>query len=204
MGKLEIIQEEESFLKQLVKLPNILSISRVLILPFVWCAVHTGTKQSLFWATILILVMFITDMLDGYIAKRYKLTTKLGRILDHVCDKISVAVVMLIVVVYFDFPLWVFLVVAVRDLINLLANSLFTLRSREVLRPNYTGKMSFIILSITIVAYCTQWVSEAFFNTIKPAVNVLFVLVVIFMVLSTLHYIGYYRKEWLKYASKRE
>ena len=203
MGKLDIIQED-GFLKQLVKLPNILSMSRVLILPFVWYAVHLKTDGSRFTAAILILVMFITDLLDGYIAKKYNLQTKLGRILDHVCDKISVATVMLIVVVYFDFPLWVFLVVAVRDLINLLANSLFTLRSKEVLRPNYMGKLSFIILSITIVAYCTQWVSEAFFQTINPGINVLFILVVIFMVLSTLHYIGYYRKEWLKYSLKRD
>ena len=198
MSKIDIIQQEHLYI-QLIKLPNILSISRVLLLPLVWLFVRIQTKQSLFIAAILIIIIFTTDMLDGYIAKRFHLQTKLGMILDHVCDKICTAGILLIMVVYIDFPLWVFFVVFIRDFLNIIANSIFTLRSNEVLKPDILGKISFLLLSIAIIAYSIQWMYISLFEKINPIINILLVLVTILMIISTLNYIRYYQKEWRKY-----
>lgn len=195
-----IIEHKGDLYRQLIRLPNILSISRVALLPFVWLFVHIHSKLALTVAALLICIILLTDALDGYIAKRFQLQTKLGMILDHVCDKISTAVILLLMVIYIDFPLWIFLVVLIRDVINLTANCIFTIRNKEVLKPDYIGKSAFALLSVTILLYSLQWISAWHFEKVHDIANILLVIVAILMVISPLHYIRYYRLEWRKYS----
>ena len=63
--------------------PNVLSFYRILALPFIFYAIYSNQK-SLFIT--LISVNLITDILDGYIARKFKLETELGARLDSLAD----------------------------------------------------------------------------------------------------------------------
>ena len=66
-------------------LPNFLSIFRVLsIFPII----ITFHLEAYILATILFLIASVTDFFDGYIARKYKLTSPLGNIYDHMSDSI--------------------------------------------------------------------------------------------------------------------
>lgn len=86
----------------LKSIPNILTISRIVIIPVVLIAMCFD--QSIFghrFAATLFLYACITDFLDGYLARAWSIQSKLGQFLDPVADKLLVGSVMM-VLVHFD------------------------------------------------------------------------------------------------------
>ena len=67
------------------EIPNILTLSRLLS-PIIIIPLVLKNKYNL--ALIFILIFALTDLLDGYIARKYNYVSKLGREIDPVCDKI--------------------------------------------------------------------------------------------------------------------
>lgn len=81
----------------LKKLPNYLSIARILVVPiFVILLIRPSSVESL-WATFIFMMASLTDWLDGYLARLYQAESILGKLLDPLADKIIVmaALVML-------------------------------------------------------------------------------------------------------------
>ena len=79
------------------KLPNLLTLARILAVPvFVVLLMEPGPRRCL-WAAGIFIVASLTDWLDGYIARAYKAESILGTLLDPLADKIIVmaALVML-------------------------------------------------------------------------------------------------------------
>ena len=64
---------------------------------------------------ILFLVAVISDGLDGYIARKFKQITSLGRLLDPLADKILLITSLFMLVLAKDIPVWVFIVIVARD-----------------------------------------------------------------------------------------
>lgn len=73
-----------------LNVPNILTLARILLIPvFIILFVNPTPDQSLA-AAIIFAVAAVTDMLDGYIARRTGQVTKLGKLLDPIADKLLV------------------------------------------------------------------------------------------------------------------
>lgn len=73
-----------------LNVPNVLTLLRILLIPvFIIVFVHPTPDQSLA-AAIIFAVAAVTDMLDGYIARRTGQVTKLGKLLDPIADKLLV------------------------------------------------------------------------------------------------------------------
>ena len=73
-----------------INVPNVLTLARILLIPvFIILFVHPTPDQSLA-AAVVFAVAAVTDMLDGYIARRTGQVTKLGKLLDPLADKLLV------------------------------------------------------------------------------------------------------------------
>ena len=73
-----------------LNVPNVLTLLRILLIPvFIILFVNPTPDQSLA-AAIIFAVAAVTDMLDGYIARRTGQVTKLGKLLDPIADKLLV------------------------------------------------------------------------------------------------------------------
>ncbi len=79
-------------------LPNILTIGRLILLPFLVIMMMVGTEWAAWTALTLYTVSCITDWLDGFIARRLQLESSFGTFLDPIADKIFVLTVMLTLV----------------------------------------------------------------------------------------------------------
>ena len=67
-------------------IPNILTIIRFILIPFIF----TSVVNEDFLATIVIFtISAITDMLDGYIARKYNYITDIGKLIDPLADKLT-------------------------------------------------------------------------------------------------------------------
>lgn len=72
-------------------LPNILTISRIAVIPFIFLSVYFTSIFWAFGAGILFIAASITDYLDGYLARARNETSAFGRLLDPIADKLLVA-----------------------------------------------------------------------------------------------------------------
>ena len=83
-------------------LPNILTLLRVILIPvFVGLFYYPSSSSNMF-AAIVFVVAALTDLLDGYLARRLKQTTKFGAFLDPVADKIMVCTALVLIVEYYS------------------------------------------------------------------------------------------------------
>ncbi|MBI5135885.1 MAG: CDP-diacylglycerol--glycerol-3-phosphate 3-phosphatidyltransferase [Nitrospirae bacterium] len=71
-----------------LNLPNTITLGRILLIPlFVFLAYEPGPWRS-FWAAVVFLIAALTDLLDGYLARKHNQVTALGKLLDPVADKL--------------------------------------------------------------------------------------------------------------------
>ena len=96
-----------------MNLPNWITISRILGLPFIFYFLHAPTTQSRWICLAIFLVAAGTDWLDGYLARKLNQITELGKFLDPLVDKLLVLGAMLALIDLGQIPAWgVFLILA--------------------------------------------------------------------------------------------
>lgn len=76
--------------KGVMNLPNKLTLSRVIMIPVFLLFFYLGFTAHYFVALAVFLIASLTDLLDGKIARKYKLVTNLGKFLDPIADKVLV------------------------------------------------------------------------------------------------------------------
>ena len=73
-----------------INLPNLLTMLRIALIPGVLFLLWEGTPKSNFWAAILYIGTALTDLIDGYLARRWGQISVLGKFLDPLADKLLV------------------------------------------------------------------------------------------------------------------
>ena len=107
---------KESFRKEALNLPNSLTFFRIACIPLVLLFLKISGKTGSFLAALLLALAFITDMLDGYLARRYASVTTLGKFLDPLADKILVSVSMIMLIPLGRIPVWMVIVIIAREM----------------------------------------------------------------------------------------
>ena len=87
-----------------MNLPNILTILRILLIPFfiVVFAVPSISRSN--WAAIIFIIASLTDWIDGYLARKYGQVTLSGKLLDPVADKLLVLSALIMLVEFHRVP----------------------------------------------------------------------------------------------------
>ena len=134
-------------------LANFLSVLRVLLLPFLlYTLKQDGDSVSPITVGLLLLAA-VTDLADGYVARRFNQVSRLGEILDPLADKIFLGCLAAALVCWRDFPLWLLAMLVVRDLC-IVAAGLFLLRTRLLVIPaNRIGKYTTVCMVVTALSF---------------------------------------------------
>ncbi len=80
-------------MKNIRYIPNILTISRIVLTAIIPILLLQQSLQNLILSLILFIIASVTDFLDGYIARKYKIITTFGKIVDPIADKIMIITV---------------------------------------------------------------------------------------------------------------
>lgn len=83
-------QRRKTLWEDAKNLPNLLTFARILMIPVVLLLLARGAPRDCFWAACVYSLAAITDMLDGYLARRQGLVSVLGKFLDPLADKLIV------------------------------------------------------------------------------------------------------------------
>ncbi|MCX7720987.1 MAG: CDP-alcohol phosphatidyltransferase family protein [Dictyoglomus thermophilum] len=132
----------------IMTLPNIITLIRLAIIPFYTYFLLTN---DLFIAAILYGVAAISDILDGYLARRLNQTSNLGKIIDPLADKIIVIISLIYLGLKAIFPLWGVLILFIKELIMLLVGFFFLIRGVEIISSRIYGKLAMVLISISIL-----------------------------------------------------
>jgi len=135
---------------------NLISLSRVCI-TFPAIYLHYNNGQQITWTIgLLIFYGFISDYLDGFVARKLDEVSEWGKVLDPVADKISAFVLFLYTVYIGLIPLWFLLLEVARDLIILSGSAYLQIRHGKVAMAVMSGKWS-------VNALAGYWMSAFFF-----------------------------------------
>lgn len=98
-----------------VNLPNVLTASRILLIPVFVVVFSSPTPTRSLIAATLFLIAALTDMLDGYLARRRSQVTDLGRLLDPVADKLLVLSGLILLVQFDRVAAWLAILIIARE-----------------------------------------------------------------------------------------
>lgn len=149
-------------------LANKITIGRILLIPiFIILLLSYAPERVvyLWWALGIYLTAEITDVIDGYIARRFYQKTKAGSILDPLADKFFLMSALITLYVQGEryawavrFPLWLVVAFVARDVILILGGLLIELKrcSMEI-KPNAWGKATALLQVVSVVAVFVQF-----------------------------------------------
>jgi cardiolipin synthase (CMP-forming) len=137
-----------------INLANLLTLVRLLLVPFVIQAILTGhpvLAEALFGAAA------ITDVLDGAAARRMQLVTRSGAYFDPIADKALLSGVFVALALSGTVPLWLVGVVLGRDLFILAGVAVFLLSTPiRKFPPSVWGKLSTFVQIVSVVVWMTR------------------------------------------------
>lgn len=147
--------KNEQRTSEILTLPNLLSLARVLLTPvFIWAAVRQRP-----WLTFgIFLLAGATDALDGFTARLFRLKTNLGVWLDPLGDKILLTAAFVVLTlprlsVPNALPLWLTVICIGRDVLMALGTLVYvSIRGKTVFPPTLAGKISTIAAVATLLA----------------------------------------------------
>lgn len=123
-----------------MNIPNAITLLRILLVPALACLLLNGAFGAAFW---LFLAAGGSDLLDGFIAKRFNLCTRLGSILDPLADKLLVVTSVVILARLGRLPWWLAWTIVARDLIIIAGALAFHLRFGKVeMAPSIPSKVN--------------------------------------------------------------
>jgi CDP-diacylglycerol--glycerol-3-phosphate 3-phosphatidyltransferase len=111
-------QDEPRAEVPLLNIANVLTVSRLVMVPFFLLALFTGGGTDLFWRLVafgVFVIASITDRIDGDLARKHGLVTDFGKIADPIADKALTGSALIGLSVLGDLPWWVTIVIAVRE-----------------------------------------------------------------------------------------
>jgi cardiolipin synthase (CMP-forming) len=128
-----------------LNIPNFLTALRILIVPIFG---YFLMKEQYLTAILLFLVGGLTDILDGYIARKYDMITSIGKLADPLADKLM-QITALIVLVFQSNPLIpvsVLIIVVAKEAFMVTGSMLLYKRGKNIVSANWYGKLATVIL----------------------------------------------------------
>ena len=185
--------------KEIFYISNLLSFSRfVLLIPLIFFLVSPNQNYYLF-SSIIIIFMWISDLLDGYYARKRNEVSELGKIIDPLADKMIVISITIILLLQEILPLWFFIVIVLRDLIILSGGLFIKQKYGIVLQSNWIGKLTvftigFTLLNMILIKGLTSISLNFFVYHIDKLELYWKVLILVSILMSVFSLVSYFKK----------
>ena len=132
----------------ILTIPNIISFIRIAFIPVFFVLIVND--PTTFWGLMLFGLVVATDWVDGLIARRTGQVSELGKILDPVADRLSIAAGLIAFVVRGVFPLWAAVLILARDIVVLVAGVVFVSGKHLRVDVRWIGKVATFSLMCSI------------------------------------------------------
>jgi len=100
-----------------INLPNAITLLRIGVIPVLFFLLTAPGEMWSFIIALIFICAAFTDLLDGYIARKYQIVTTMGKFLDPVADKIIVNTAMILMIPIGRIPAWMVAIIIIRDFV---------------------------------------------------------------------------------------
>jgi len=169
-----------------MNLPNRLTATRIFLVPVFLTILSLKVPYGEYIAAGVFILAASTDGLDGYIARKRKMVTRLGKFMDPLADKLMISAALIALVELRTIPAWIAVLIIGRELI---VTGLRAVAAAEgvVISASNLGKIKTVTQIVAIVA---MFLHDFPFNIIKfPFGNIAMGLAVLFTIWSGIDYI---------------
>lgn len=143
--------------RKIITIPNILSMFRLCLIPvfvLLYLNAANGNGDHLYyWAAGVLLLSGITDVADGFIARKFHMISDFGKMLDPIADKLTQLAMLACLVFRFPLMLLPFLLLAFKELVSGIAALLFIKETGTVEGADWHGKLSTFLLYTTMLLH---------------------------------------------------
>ncbi len=178
--------------KRRVNLPNIITLGRILLVPVIVWAIASNQMAIAF---VIFVTAGVSDAIDGFLAKRFNMTTEIGALLDPVADKALLVSIYVTLGISGDIPRWLVILVVSRDfmivgavIISWILDNPVPMKPLMVSRLNTVAQVSFAALVLASLGFG--------FST-APYEIILMLCVTVLTLLS----VSFYLVEWARHMS---
>lgn len=139
-------------------IPNILTTVRLVAIPFLGAfilASKDGNKHSGMFSMIAFVffaAIWITDAADGYIARRFNMTSDFGKIYDPFVDKLFQFTTAFMMLMIGRIPLWVVIFILMKEIVMILGGAYFLQQRQLVVHSKWYGKASTVLFVMALAA----------------------------------------------------
>lgn len=160
-------------------IPNILSMFRICLIPlFIWLYVNKNDREAFF----ILILSGMTDVVDGFIARRFGMISAVGKALDPISDKLTQVAVLYCLLNRFE-AMWIpFVLMIFKEVFSAFAAFLAIKKTGEVHGADWHGKLT------TISLYGMMGLHIVWQNIPPVLSNVLVGICVVFMLISLVMY----------------
>lgn len=136
---------------KVITVPNILSFIRICLIPvIIWEYVFL---KEYFWAALTVVFSGLTDVVDGFIARKFNMISHVGRILDPAADKLTQIAVIACLCIRFTMMLVPLAILVVKELANGIIALVMLKRTGETINSEWHGKLATVFLYVMIIAH---------------------------------------------------
>ncbi len=128
-------------------IPNTLTIIRFLLIPLIVLYIFTGNYILAF---VFFTISGITDIADGFIARKFNLISNFGKLMDPLADKLTQIATLASLVFTHIIPIWILLIVLLKEFIMIVGAS-FLYGKDVVVYSKWYGKLATVLFYIAIV-----------------------------------------------------
>ena len=127
-------------------LTNILSVSRLIVTAAIFILVLVNQPWAFLIATLLFFLASVTDLLDGYLARRFRVVSSFGVFLDLTADKVFVSAILVALVQIGFVPAWIVVIIIAREFLVTGLRSMAAAKGKVIPAGMWGKQKTFITL----------------------------------------------------------
>ena len=194
--------------KDILKLPNLLTLFRIIMSAVLYLLYVRTFQQPGFLSPILLFIIYVvialTDLVDGIIARRFNMVTELGKELDPLADKVLVFLMLFAFYRISLLPLWVIIPIFVRDIyVNYLRKRSkaleITFKTSNIAKAKTAVQMTFIGAVLAVPAIMDLKIPDKLYNFLAdlvsgPTIMITMIVIMVFTVYTGIDYYVKYKR----------
>ena len=127
--------------------PNILTAIRMLLIPVIF---YFALQENYILAVVFLTLSGLTDVLDGYIARKYNFITDFGTLFDPLADKLTQVSTLIVLVIQGIIPIWILIIVIIKEIL-MIAGAAFLYDKNTVVGSRWYGKAATVLFYVAIL-----------------------------------------------------
>jgi len=130
-----------------LNIPNLLTLVRFLLIPIMAVFLF---RENLLFALIIYIIASITDIIDGFVARKFNMITNLGKVLDPLADKLLQFIALIGLTYIGVIPYWIVVIFALKEFLMGLG-AVKLLKKDIIVQAKWFGKVSTCIFFLAII-----------------------------------------------------